>query len=283
LNETLPTTRRFGSLIVSRRSVVDILDAGLAFYRREAPTLLVIVGAVFVPLYAVKSVVYSLGWIEFVRIFNAFEFLETASYTPANLALTLIEGITHTLSVGAVTYYVFLRATSDTVRFLTLASGVAPQALPLVWITFLCTVLTAAGFALCILPGLAAYVLFVFATPIVMTERYFTFGDVFRRSKELLSGMWWRTAGFLLVTWLLLFILGLSLTYLLAGVLQLLIEQVAWLSGLLPDVNLLTLLGGVVVSMLLLPLEAVFTTLLYFDVRSRKEGLDLLILSEQLP
>jgi uncharacterized membrane protein YvlD (DUF360 family) len=93
---------------------------------------------------------------------------------------------------------------------------------------------------------------------------------------------WGRGLGLTAVSLLLLSILGVSLTYLTSGAYQLIVEQIAWLSGVLPDVDMVGLFSSVLISVVLLPMQNVFILLFYYDLRSRKEGLDLDRLTDDL-
>jgi hypothetical protein len=93
------------------------------------------------------------------------------------------------------------------------------------------------------------------------------------RSWNLVSGQWWRTFGVLLVVAIMQFIIGLALGFLfgiIAGVatsgdLQLAVASV----------------GSALLSAVISPIVTIAVTLLYFDLRVRKEGLDLDQLAQQ--
>ena len=93
---------------------------------------------------------------------------------------------------------------------------------------------------------------------------------------------WFRCLGFFLLTFLLLLILGISLTYLFYGLYQILIDQISWISGIIPDYDLLDMFSGAIITLLLFPLQTIFNMFLYFDIRSRKEGFDLEFLVNRL-
>lgn len=92
------------------------------------------------------------------------------------------------------------------------------------------------------------------------------------RSRELVRGRWWRTLGFVLLLNLLVGALSLSPTALaqlpLAFFVSSFQEPPFWASLLLNSVTVLT-------EILLLPLEVIAATLLYYDYRVRHEALDL--------
>ena len=129
------------------------------------------------------------------------------------------------------------------------------------------------GMIALILPGIWLFVMYSVAVPALLLERI---GPVaaLRRSFGLVRGRWWPTAGVLLVGYVLIGIVGALVT----GVF-LLIPSVAAdgnaLAGALGSV-----VGGTVGSVLTTPYSAAVVTLLYFDLRVRKEGLDLQLIAE---
>jgi hypothetical protein len=84
--------------------------------------------------------------------------------------------------------------------------------------------------------------------------------DALSRSSELVQGSWWRIFGILLALTLIFFIIFLAGTYLTAG----------------------PLLNTIIVVILATPIFAIGQTLLYYDVRLRKEGYSLESLAKEL-
>jgi hypothetical protein len=135
------------------------------------------------------------------------------------------------------------------------------------------------GFVLLVLPGLAVIALGVYATvrwslsvAAMMAE---DIGPVksLSRSWNLVGGQWWRTAGVLLVVYIMQSIIGFALGFLFG-----IIAGVAT-SG---DLELaVTAVGTALLSAVISPIVTIAVTLLYFDLRVRKEGLDLDQLAQQ--
>lgn len=92
------------------------------------------------------------------------------------------------------------------------------------------------------------------------------------RSWALVHDQWWRTLGIILVV--------LLLTSIVAGVLDLFVDAVALI---LPSVvrTFVVLASNTVVQALVSPITPITVTLLYFDLRVRKEGYDLEQLARQ--
>ena len=124
-----------------------------------------------------------------------------------------------------------------------------------------------------IVPGIWLFVMFSVAVPALLLERI---GPVsaLRRSFRLVRGRWWQTAGVLLVGYLLIGILGALVT----GIVMIVPSVAAdgnTLAGALGAV-----VGGTLGSVLTTPYSAAVVALLYFDLRVRKEGLDLQLIAE---
>jgi len=135
------------------------------------------------------------------------------------------------------------------------------------------------GFVLLVIPGLAVFCAAVYlAVRWSLTVAAMMAEDVgpirgLGRSWTLVSGQWWRTFGILLIVWImqaiitygLVILFGLIAALVSAGDLQLAVAQV----------------GGTLLSALVSPIATIAITLLYFDLRVRKEGLDLDQLAQQ--
>jgi hypothetical protein len=124
-----------------------------------------------------------------------------------------------------------------------------------------------------IVPGIWLFVMYSVAVPALLLERIGPI-QALRRSFRLVKGRWWPTAGVLVVGYLLIGILGALVT----GVVMLVPAVVAednTLAGALGAV-----VGGTLGSMLTTPYSAAVVALLYFDLRVRKEGLDLQLIAE---
>jgi hypothetical protein len=111
------------------------------------------------------------------------------------------------------------------------------------------------------------------AVPAMLLERIGPV-DALRRSFRLVRGRWWPTAGALVVGYLLIGILGALVTAVIM-VIPSLVADGNTLVGALGAV-----VGGTVGSVLTTPYSAAVVTLLYFDLRVRKEGLDLQLIAE---
>ena len=126
---------------------------------------------------------------------------------------------------------------------------------------------------LLILPGIWLFVMYAVAVPALLLERI---GPVaaLRRSFRLVKGRWWATFGVLLVG------------YMLASIVGAIVQSVITLvPSLVADGNTAALafgsaVGGTVGAVITTPYSAAVVALLYFDLRVRKEGLDLQLLAD---
>ena len=113
-------------------------------------------------------------------------------------------------------------------------------------------------------------VIWSFATHAVVIENRDVF-SAFRRSRELVRGNWWRVFGIGLI-FLLIVISIIAIVFLVSTVVGLIFN---------PGTLVFSILGGVV-GALLSPVYYIASTLLYIDLRVRKEGYDLQSLSADL-
>lgn len=128
------------------------------------------------------------------------------------------------------------------------------------------------GFVLCILPGLLVMALFVAVAPAIVTEDLGPF-KAMRRSWRLLSPRVFRVLGIVLVAGLLASIMGGVLSF----VPQLLSFTVPASWRWIPQA-----IGGIVTGLITQPFVAIVATLVYFDGRIRREGLDLQVMADEL-
>jgi hypothetical protein len=144
-----------------------------------------------------------------------------------------------------------------------------------VGLSILTSIFIGLGFIACVIPGIYLWGAFFVAVPALLVEGIRPFRAL-RRSRELVRGRWWGTFGVAIIGYLLVAVVGLALTGLVLGV--------AFAS---PSQNtltgfVLTVLATTLSAMLTTPAAAAFATVLYIDLRVRKEGFDLLLLARRL-
>jgi hypothetical protein len=119
-----------------------------------------------------------------------------------------------------------------------------------------------------VVPGIWLFVSYAVAVPALLLERIGPLAAL-GRSFRLVKGRWWATFGALLVGYLLASIVG--------AIVQ---SALTLVPSLLADGNTVALafgaaVGGTLGAMIATPYSAAVVALLYFDLRVRKEGLDL--------
>ena len=143
----------------------------------------------------------------------------------------------------------------------------------LLWLSFLTTVCVIAGFLLCILPGVYLWIAWTVAAPVLLLEDVRGW-KAMKRSRQLVKGRFWPTVAVVLLVTILTGIVQAVLIGVLAGVVSVSGNEVA--------LALADALGQTASGVLTTPLSAAVLTVLYFDLRVRKEGFDLELLSRRM-
>ena len=141
--------------------------------------------------------------------------------------------------------------------------------------TILGTLIAVIGFIFLIVPGVYLYVCFAVAVPVLLTEGV-KGRKALGRSRRLVRGRWWGTFGVVF--------LGAILVGIVEGALVGLTAIVTTLDTADPTLGsfIFSTTATVLASVISTPLSAAFITVLYFDLRVRKEAFDLQLLAEQI-
>jgi hypothetical protein len=145
----------------------------------------------------------------------------------------------------------------------------------LLWITFLAGLLSVVGAIACILPGIYLWVAFSVAVPVLMTEGI-RGRKALGRSRRLVKDFWWRAFGVVVLGFILSGILSAVISGLILG-----ISAVSSSSDSLAGI-VLNVVSGTLSKVLTTPFTAAFVTVLYFDLRVRKEAFDLQLLAGRI-
>src|SRR6266508_5844509 len=145
---------------------------------------------------------------------------------------------------------------------------------PLVWLTVIHAVLLLLAFAACIVPGVWLYAAWALAIPALLLE------DVrglkaLGRSFSLVRGRWWPTAGILLLANLLASAVALGL-----GLLALPLLRTGGGNDFV--VELAYAVFTAAANVLTIPFISALVTVIYFDLRVRKEGFDLQLMAQRI-
>lgn len=259
------------------------MDAAISLYRRHAGELLKLVAIVMVPL-QVASFLVALGTLD-----DPAQIIGTTDFSDA-------EAGTVTYSVGAAvgngvvgllgSLGVLIATTACLVMVTDAYLGGRPEwgaALmrgarrlhSVLWIGILITLALIPAFIALILPGIWLAVAWSVALAVLLVEGV-RGRRALGRSFKLVRGRWWPTFGILIVAYLLILVVQIALGALVAA---------AILGGGTDSVAagaLLSSLVNTIAYVVTTPLLAAVIAVMYFDLRVRKEGLDLALLSEQI-
>jgi Membrane domain of glycerophosphoryl diester phosphodiesterase len=273
----------------------DLLDELFRLYRRHFSLIVGVALLVALPglVWTLVTGNYRLTSSSFATIFtttpgaqpsfNSQQFSNLAgAYTLAALALLVLSPITVGAVTRAVTDVALGRPASigsvlrETVtRYFPLLGFIAIAfGLFVVWV-----IAFVIGLALIVLPGLAVLcggvyfaVRWSMSVPAMMAE---DIGPIkgMSRSWNLVKGQWWRSFGVILIVLIMRFIIGIALGFMYGLIVG------AVTTG---DVRLAVVaVGTTILSALISPIVTIALVLLYFDLRVRKEGLDLDQLAQQ--
>ena len=260
--------------------VGEILDVAITIYRSRFGALVKAVSIVLAP-------VFLLGALIQLSVPNEDDFFGTTQpgATPDFDADRFWAFLAGTVLVGILTYIAAQLATGacfkavggayfdepadwrESLRFARARIG------SLLWLSFLLVVFLIPAALAFILPAVYLYVAWTVAAPVLLLE------DVrgraaLKRSRALVKGRWWPTLFVLILVGILTTVVQLLFLGLFAGVVsvsdnevaQAVAEAVAQIAG----------------SALTTPLSAAVLTVLYFDLRVRKEGFDLELLARRI-
>lgn len=230
-------------------TVGELMNSAVDIYRRRFWTLIRL-GAVFIfPIQVVYAIVFS-----------------AAASGRANAISGLVLVLTGQLATAAC-----LKAVSDTY----IGHPTSwKRSFDFVWHRFgqvivlavIEVILVGVGLAFVLVPGVYLLVVLLVATPALLLEGLNPISAM-RRSRELVSGMWFRTAGT--------YLLASIFVFLVALVPSLLFIRVSAGSHVTSSHPLGAQIASVVTSLLTTPFMAAIVTLIYYDLRVRKEGLTL--------
>jgi hypothetical protein len=143
------------------------------------------------------------------------------------------------------------------------------------WISFLASLLGGLALLACIIPGIYLWTGFAVAIPALLSEGV-RGSHALGRSRALVKGLWWRVFGVV--------VLGYLLSSVLGGAIEGAVVAVSSVqSGQASVVGVVVnIVAGTLSSMLTTPFVAAFVTVLYFDLRVRKEAFDLQLLAQRI-
>ncbi|MET9264085.1 hypothetical protein [Amycolatopsis sp. NPDC004079] len=277
-----------GVIALRPLNVGDILDGAITAIRRY-PLLILGVAAVVAVISAGLNLVASL-WL--VPDFNRVAQLGPAAtqqqqldaaYSLLGSALTallptlVISMLAQTFLTGFLTVVMGKAVLGRPVDFGSAMREAAPRLLPLLAVTILYTLATIVAAAFCLLPAVLPYVFWSLTGPALVLERG-TIGQAFTRSRQLVSGMFWRVFGILLLAgvigWIISAIISIPFSVG-SGAFSGLFDPQATLPKVTTGGLVLQSVGKVIAETIIMPFTALVTVVLYIDQRMRREGMDI--------
>jgi hypothetical protein len=257
----------------------ETLDVAIKLYRNNAMTLWKVVALVIVPIEIIEVIVRRLALPSDVFVYKGSLYTFTtggSSGTSSTVALIVIAFaglLGQLLSTGAAFKVVtdaYLGRAPDWRESLAFARH---RLLSLLWLGIIVTVLVVIGFILIVIPGVWLLVATCVSVPVLMLEGLTGF-KAMTRSMQLVDTRWWATFARVLVA------------FLLYGVITFVIGAIV--GGLtdafnVTSVTLWVAIDGVLrglVIILMTPFIAAVITVIYIDLRVRKEALDLELLAQ---
>lgn len=277
-----------GVIALRPLNVGDILDGAITAIRRY-PLLILGVSAIVAVISAGLNLAVSL-WL--VPDFNRVTQLGPAAtqqqqldaaYSLLGSALTallptlVISMLAQTFLTGFLTVVMGKAVLGRPVDFGSAMREAAPRLLPLLAVTILYALATIVAAAFCLLPAVLPYVFWSLAGPALVLERG-TIGQAFSRSRQLVSGMFWRVFGILLlagvISWLISAIISVPFS-LGSGAFSGIFNPQATVPQVTTGGLVLQSVGKVIAETIVMPFTALVTVVLYIDQRMRREGMDI--------
>lgn len=261
-------------------SLGEILDVSIKICQRNWRTLLRAVLVVVVPVQVVRALLTS----DYTARTSGFgtRSTETAQqslhdvdrYLGGLAISTLLQLLAVLLASAACLRAIALAYLGEPTDWRSSLSYAMRRFGPLLWVSILYVLALLGGFVLLFLPMIWLYVALAFGMPVLLVEGIHG-RRALGRSHRLVTGRWWRTFGILLF--------GFVLVTVISAIVQA-IFYVGVFVG--PDNDaldiVLTAIAGVVGLAIGTPFQAALTTVLYFDLRVRKEGYDLELLASEI-
>ena len=264
----------------------EILDVGIKIYTRNWLTLWKIVVFVVLPAQILANAIRVSSLPSGVDLSGAGPGFSTGNTTfvshhdAAVLIVGVVVGALISFMAGQLAQAGCFRAVADAYLGAEASASsslrYALRRLPAVIVlTIFAGLFESLGLLACLIPGIYLWGAFYVAIPALLVEGAGPFRAL-GRSRRLVQGRWWTTFGVAIVGYLLVAIVTSALSAVVIGVA---------LSN--PGRNTVTgfvlnTLASTVASMLTTPAAAAFATVLYIDLRVRKEGFDLFLLAQRL-
>jgi len=254
---------------IPERSLGDLLNETFLVYGRHFWLIVGIVAVVNVPALVVAFI---LGTGPAGYVVEAVRGTFGSMYVYAALAFAVGQGyVTGDIEIGRCYHRVWSRVLSlSMLMFALLASAVL-----LATLMFLLARTVILPFVL-IVPALMMAVYLTVAVPALATESFSWFSAL-KRSFHLVQESWWRV--FAIISVVILVTMGLAIVVMIPFFI---VGALAGLGGANVVGSVTRALGGIAVAVVAVPVPSIAGTLLYYDLRVRKEGFDMPSLSREM-
>ncbi len=259
----------------------EIFDVGITIYRRNFRALLTLVFVVVAPIEIGSALIQSsalpdddglvtdtsTGTLELGRDF----WTSVAGFGAAGI----LSFVGATVATGACFKAIADGYLGERAEWRPALRFAARRLHSILWITVLGGLLSILGLLLLVIPGVYLYIAFSVAVPVLLTEGL-RGRRALGRSRRLVKGRWWGAFGVVA--------LGTILVGIVSGALAGLAGAFTTFDTSNPTLGSFLVNTGatVLASLVATPLTAAFVTVLYFDLRVRKEAFDLQLLAEQI-
>jgi MFS family permease len=267
---------RTGPLPLHPMTLSDILDGAFKLYKANVVTILIIAGAFIVPVNLISAFLQrdTFGGKSIFDAINDPNSIDTTNDNRiiTSLIVTLVGIVLAPLIAGAVSRvvsasYLGQREPPGSALIVTLKRSWA-----LLIAFVLVHIMEVFGFALCIFPGICVMTMFVSVAPAIVVERLGPLRGM-ARSWRLSAARFWPVMGIALLSGLLASMLGNILVTPFTFAAFAIGYHWGWI---------LIALSTIVASLITQPFVAIVATLIYFDLRIRKEGFDLEMIAAAL-
>lgn len=261
--------------------VGEVLDSAFRLCRKRFGSLIAAVAMVVIPL-ALVQLVITLSIPTNTRVLRSGSFTYRTTTTSSGAQLLaflvplLISGLNIALAQGAAMRILTDHYLGTDTSWSASLRYAFTRFRSLIWIVILGALAWIGGGILCLFPGIYLYVSFSVTIPALLIEDA-RGPRALGRSRALVQGRWWPTFATLLVVWLITTTLTLVVTGFVGGS-TFLFANTASSTATRVATGLLT--AGV--NVLVTPISAAVATLIYFDLRVRKEGFDVALLIQRL-
>ena len=252
----------------------ETLDASIKIVRSRWKTLATVMVVIALPIQLANIIiiklttdVYQIGTSFSSTAETATTYSDEGAYVAGQTAMIALSVLGYLL--GIVACY---RAVADTYlgRETSARASLSYAAERLgatLWLTIVLVLGLLAGFLALFLPGIWLYIAWAVVYPVMLVEGT---GGVaaLKRSFQLVQTRWWATAGRMAVSFILVGVATVVATLLFLAPTELFINDTSFGALILEHA------ANLVVSLITTPFVAAVTTLVYFDLRVRKEGFD---------